>query len=194
MAEHTMQNNPQWAEELIRISEILAQTGLETTTKWGAEVFIHKGKNVVSYGGFKHFVSLWFYNGVFLSDPYKVLVAASDGKTKSLRQWRFTSIDQIDASKILEYVREAVEIEEKGLKLPPEKHQTVEIPEPLASALSSDNQLKVAFSKLTSGRQKEYCLHIAEAKQESTKLARVEKIIPMILLRIGLNDKYKKNC
>ncbi|MDX9748049.1 MAG: YdeI/OmpD-associated family protein [Paludibacter sp.] len=194
MTENTMQNNPQWAEELVRLAEILAQTGLESTVKWGSDVFTYKGKNVVSYGGFKNFVSLWFYNGVFLSDPYKVLVAASDGKTRSLRQWRFTSIDQIDDSKILDYVREAIEIEEKGLKLAPEKHHTVEIPEPLASALSSDNQLNDAFAKLTSGRKKEYCVYVAEAKQESTKLARVEKIIPMILQGIGLNDKYKKNC
>lgn len=189
-----IQDNPQWAEELVRIAEILAKTGLPAAIKWGAEVFTYNGKNVVSYGGFKNFVSIWFYNGVFLSDPYKVLVTASEGKTKSLRQWRFTSIDQIDEAKILEYVREAVEVEKKGLKLAPEKHQPVEIPEPLATALASDPDLQSAFAGLTSGKQKEYCLYVAEAKQEATKLSRVEKIAPMILLGVGLHDKYKKNC
>lgn len=189
-----IQNNPLWAEELVRIAEILARAGLSPTIKWGAEVFTYNGKNVVSYGGFKNFVSIWFYNGVFLSDPYKVLVTASDGKTKSLRQWRFTSIDQIDEAKILEYIREAVEVEEKGLKLAPEKHQPVEIPEPLAATLASDPELNTAFANLTSGKQKEYCLHVAEAKQEATKLSRVEKIAPMIRQGVGLHDKYKKNC
>lgn len=194
MPDNPMQNNSQWAEELELIATILSKTGLSSTIKWGAEVYTFNGKNIVSYGGFKNFVSIWFYNGVFLSDPYKVLVTASDGKTKSLRQWRFTSADQIAESKILEYVREAVELEQKGLKLSPEKHQPVEIPEPLASALQSDTSLKSAFEKLTSGKQKEYCLYLAEAKQEATKFTRLEKITPMILQGIGLNDKYKKNC
>ena len=65
MADNPMQNNQQWAEELVRIADILAKSGLPTSIKWGAEVFTYLGKNVVSYGGFKNFVSIWFYNGVF---------------------------------------------------------------------------------------------------------------------------------
>ena len=187
-----MQNNKQWAEELVRIADILAKSGLPASVKWGAEVFTYLGKNVVSYGGFKNFVSIWFYNGVFLSDPYRVLVTASEGKTKSLRQWRFSSIDEIDEAKILEYVREAIDIEVKGLKLAPEKHQPAEVPELLAEALSDDPDLKAAFEKLTSGKQKEYCLYVAEAKQEATKRARIEKIKPMILQGKGLNDKHRR--
>ena len=192
MADNPMQNNQQWAEELVRIADILAKSGLPASVKWGAEVFTYQGKNVVSYGGFKNFVSIWFYNGVFLSDPYRVLVTASEGKTKSLRQWRFSSIDEIDEAKILEYVREAIDIEVKGLKLAPEKHQPAEVPELLAEALSDDPDLKAAFEKLTSGKQKEYCLYVAEAKQEATKLSRIEKIKPMIHKGEGLHDKHRR--
>jgi len=31
-----------------------------------------------------------------------------------------------------------------------------------------------------------------EAKRENTKMRRLEKIIPMIMEKAGLNDKYKK--
>ena len=192
MADNPMQNNQQWAEELVRIADILAKSGLPTSIKWGAEVFTYQGKNVVSYGGFKNFVSIWFYNGVFLSDPYRVLVTASEGKTKSLRQWRFSSIDEIDEAKILKYVREAIDIEVKGLKLAPEKHQPAEVPQLLAEALSDNPDLKAAFEKLTSGKQKEYCLYVAEAKQEATKRARIEKIKPMIQKGEGLHDKHRR--
>jgi len=41
-------------------------------------------------------------------------------------------------------------------------------------------------------RQKEFSLYIEEAKQEKTKHSRLEKIIPLILKGVGLNDKYKK--
>ncbi|WP_236458895.1 MULTISPECIES: YdeI/OmpD-associated family protein [Flavobacterium] len=33
--------------------------------------------------------------------------------------------------------------------------------------------------------------YIETAKQEKTKLSRLEKIKPMIMKNIGLNDKYK---
>ncbi|MFA5556576.1 MAG: YdeI/OmpD-associated family protein [Flavobacteriaceae bacterium] len=61
----------------------------------------------------------------------------------------------------------------------------------LLEAFKTNKKLKEAFEKLTSGKQKEYTLYINEAKQEATKIKRVEKIIPMILQGVGLHDKYK---
>jgi uncharacterized protein YdeI (YjbR/CyaY-like superfamily) len=186
-----MKQNGPWQEELERIATILSKAPLESTVKWGAEVFTYKGRNVVSYGGFKHYFAIWFYNGVFLKDPYKVLVSAQEGRTKSLRQWRFTSLDEVDERKILAYVHEAIEVEEKGLRVKPEKHQPVPLPALLAEELHRDRRLKAAFEQLSSGKQKEYCLYISEAKQEPTRQRRLEKIRPMILQGVGLNDKYK---
>ena len=186
-----MQNNKQWAEELESLASIINKLPLEKTIKWGAEVFTYNGKNVVSYGGFKNYFMLWFFNGVFLEDKYKVLVNAQEGKTKSLRQWRFTSIDEIDENKITEYINEAIEIEKKGLKISPDKFVAIPISEILEKEFKNDKTLKSAFEKLTPGKQKEYIVYINEAKQEATKLKRLEKIKIMILQGIGLNDKYK---
>ncbi|MGC9352756.1 MAG: YdeI/OmpD-associated family protein [Mariniphaga sp.] len=121
----------------------------------------------------------------------KVLVNAQKGVTKSLRQWRFTSLEEIDEKKILEYIHEAIEIEQKGLKIKPEKFKPAEAPKLLTDALVADEKLDSAFGKLTPGKQKEYILYIKEAKQEATKIKRLEKIKPMILEGVGLNDKYK---
>jgi len=76
-----MQKNERWTEELAIIANIISKLPLEKTIKWGADVFTFNGKNVVSYGGFKNFFGIWFYNGVFLKDKYKVLVSAQS-KTK----------------------------------------------------------------------------------------------------------------
>ena len=186
-----MQNNKQWAEELESLASIINKLPLEKTIKWGAEVFTYNGKNVVSYGGFKNYFMLWFFNGVFLEDKYKVLINAQEGKTKSLRQWRFTSITEINENKITEYINEAIEIEKKGLKISPEKFVEIPVSELLEKELKKDKNLKSAFGKLTPGKQKEYIVYINEAKQEATKLKHLEKIKPMILQGIGLNDKYK---
>jgi uncharacterized protein YdeI (YjbR/CyaY-like superfamily) len=186
-----MQNNTKWDEELALIAAIFDKTPLEKSIKWGAEVFTYNGKNVISYGGFKDYFTIWFYNGVFLEDPFKVLISAQDGKTKSLRQWRFKSKNEIDENKILEYILEAIEIEKKGLKINPDKFVPVPLPLLLENEFKKDNILKTAFEKLTPGKQKEYSIYINEAKQEATKHKRIEKIKPMIVSGIGLNDKYK---
>ncbi len=187
-----MQNNNQWSEELELLAQIISKSPLESATKWGAEVFTYQGKNVISYGGFKNHFALWFYNGVFLKDPHKVLVSAKDGKTKSLRQWRFNSIHDIDEKIISDYIKEAIEIEKKGLKIKVEKFSPIPTPELLISEFKKNMLLKENFEKLTPGKQKEYIIYINEAKQENTKINRLEKIKPMILQGVGLNDKYKK--
>lgn len=186
-----MQDNEKWAAELKIIAGILDKTILEKSVKWGADVYTFNGKNVVSYGGFKNYFTIWFYNGVFLSDKYQLLVNAQEGKTKSLRQWRMVSASEIDAEKLLEYINEAIEIEKQGLKIAPNKFESIPLEPLMAGAFEKDDILKVAFEKLTPGKQKEYIIYINEAKQEKTKLARLEKITPMILEGKGLNDKYK---
>lgn len=78
------------------------------------------------------------------------------------------------------------------MKIKPEKFTPLPIPDLLWNELKKNQNLKINFEKVTLGKQKEYVIYINEAKQESTKLSRLEKIKPMILQGIGLNDKYKK--
>ena len=40
-------------------------------------------------------------------------------------------------------------------------------------------------------KQREYLEYIDTAKREETKIARMEKIKPMVISGIGINDKYK---
>jgi len=187
-----MQNISIWELELKKLRSIIDLPEFEIVTKWGAEVFTFNGRNVVSYGGFKSHFALWFFNGVFLNDPYYVLVNASEGKTKSLRQWRFTSMDEIQEDKIIAYLREAIEIEKNGLKIPLERNAELQVDGIFKVALDSDQLFHNSFNKLTPGKRKEYLKYINSAKQESTKLSRLENIKPMVFQGLGLNDKYKK--
>jgi len=181
----------QWAEELSLLKSILDKADLEVVKKWGIDTYTCNGKNIVGFLGFKHHFALWFYNGVFLKDKYKVLVSADGEKTKAMRQWRMKSMDEIDEKKILSYVNEAIKNSKEGIELKPEKFAPVPVPQLLADRLKKDKELKAAFSKLSPGKQKEYNIYVDEAKQEATKLKRIDKIAPMILEGIGLNDKYK---
>lgn len=182
----------QWSacEEIMQ--RIIVQTTLKKERKWGIDVYTYAGKNVVAWIGFKHFFSVWFYNGVFLTDPFRVLINASEGKTKSLRQWRFASVAEMDEMKIKAYIEEAIQAARDGKELKPEKPTELVLEEVLQQALVNDTSLYQAFEALTKGKQREYNTYIMEAKQEKTKHARLQKIIPLIQQGKGLHDKYRK--
>lgn len=186
------QYRSQWglAEELMQ--QIIVQTPLKKEFKWGTNVYTFQGKNVVAWGGFKSFFSIWFYNGVFLDDKEKVLVSASEGKTKSLRQWRFTRVENMDEKKIIAYINESIQTIKDGKERKPQKSVPKEAEGVLKNALDNDNQLQSAFHFLTPGKRKEYIDYIDDAKQEKTKLSRIQKITPLILQGKGFHDQYKR--
>ncbi|MDI9257357.1 MULTISPECIES: YdeI/OmpD-associated family protein [Flavobacterium] len=183
--------NDQWTEAIGKLRDIVLKTELVETQKWGGEVYTINNKNVIGIGGFKNYFALWFWNGVFLKDEAKVLVNANEGVTKGLRQWRFTSADELNEKLILQYLHEAIANEKAGLTLKPEKKEAMQC-DFFAAALRDNTALKAALEQLTPFKQKEYWEYMATAKQEKTKVARLEKITPMILEGKGFNDKYRK--
>ena len=187
---HIWDKNNNWTEELDLLKEIIAQTELVETTKWGAPVYVLNNKNVIGIGGFKSYFGIWFFNGVFLKDKDNVLVNAQEGVTKSLRQWRFNALEEVNKKEVLAYIIEAIENEKAG-KVIKATTKEILISKELQLELESDNSLAEAFQKFLLAKQREFHEYIEEAKREATKLARIEKIKPLILENKGLNDKYK---
>lgn len=186
-----MKNDKLWQEELAILEAIIQKTELIPATKWNATIYMLNGKNVLSFGGFKDYFALWFHNGVFLKDKYNVLLNAQEGKTKALRQWRFSSKSELNEKRITEYIKEAIQNEKDDKSWKPEKSEMPAIPTALDVAFKKDKHFKTAFEALTNYKQKEYIEYIDTAKKEETKQMRLEKIIPLILNGKGLNDKYK---
>lgn len=180
----------QWENEIEQLHAIIRKTPLVETTKWGGPVYTYNNKNVLGIGGFKSYFGIWFYNGVFLKDEKKLLINANEENTKSLRQMRFNSVNEIDEKLILAYIKEAIEIEEKGLAIPKEKKETI-IPELLQKELDRNLELSSKFNSFSPYKQREFIEYITSAKQEKTQMTRLEKVITMILEGRGLNDKYR---
>lgn len=179
-----------WERELEMLRDIFSRTELQEASKWGGLTYTYKGKNVLGIGGFKHYFAIWFYNGVFLTDPKAVLVNAGEGVTKSLRQWRFTSAEEIDKRLILQYTRECILNEDEGRRLKAVK-TVFAVPEWMQQILS-DNGLTESFSAFPMYKQKEFVEHIESAKREQTRLDRITKAIDLIRTGIGLHDKFRK--
>lgn len=192
--EEYIEVNSNFAEELTVLRNIINTTQLEETVKWSMPTYCLNGKNVLGIGAFKNHFCLWFHQGVFLKDEHNLLINAQENKTKALRQMRFESKTDINEGAVLAYVKEAIENQRLGREIKPtRKIKEVIIPDELKVALKAHQELNSCFKTLTPGKQREYCEYISEAKREATKLSRLEKIKPMIIRGVGLNDKYK-NC
>lgn len=179
-----------WQEELLFLKSIIDKTELIETIKWGGPVYVYNKKNVIGIGGFKDYFTVWFFNGVFLKNEKKRLINAQEDKTKSLRQWRFTSKDEVDEKEVLAYIAEAIENEKQGKVIKPSKKEAI-VSELFQKEINQNQALAEAFQKFSPYKQYEFLEYIETAKQEKTKLSRIEKVIPMILGNVGLNDKYR---
>lgn len=180
-----------WQKELILLRNIIERTGLKENIKWGTPVYTYQNKNILGLAAFKNYVGVWFFNGALLKDPLNVLTNAQDGKTIAMRQWRFTSSEEIDEKKLLLYINEAIENQKNGIEIKPVRKKEFSIPKLLNKAFEEDKALETAFKALSEFKQKEYSEYIESAKREETKLQRLEKIKPLVFSGVGLNDKYR---
>ena len=185
--------HPDWCELLVRLRDLLMKTELQETIKWGAPVYTLNGKNLVGLGAYKQYAGLWFFNGVLLEDKESKLVNAREGKTKSMRQWRFSNASDIDDKLILAYINETIALQKAGKTIEKQPTKVMQIPQELEAAFGEDANLEKSFADFSPYKQKEFAEHISSAKRDTTRMSRLQKCIPMILAGVGLNDKYR-NC
>lgn len=188
-------NNEKWQKELVHLRALILSTNLEETIKWMFPTYMLKGKNVVALCAFKDYFGIWFFQGGTLNDKLKVLTNAQEGKTKAMRQWRFTSLADIQEEQVLAYVMEAIQNQKDGKVI---KANTRKAPKPLVipselqEVLDKNSLVHQHFNEFSLYNKRDFADYITNAKRQATKEKRLEKIIPMILRGEGLNDKYKK--
>lgn len=186
-----IEKHPKWEPSLKLFREIVSNTELSETIKWGAPYYTLEGKNVLGFAAFKNHVAIWFTQGALLDDPENRLVNAQEGKTKAGRQLRFTSNEEADAKIITGFINQAIENQKAGKEIKPATNKSLNIPDELLGAFHEYPGLEDKFDSFTMYKQREFAEYIIEAKQEATKKRRLTKIIPMIKNGIGLHDKYR---
>lgn len=181
--------NKKWQEEIITLRSVVLDCGLTEELKWGVPCYTHNGNNVVLIHVFKDYCALLFHKGVLMKDPKSILIRQTEN-VQAARQLRFTALQEIVIMKttLKAYIKEAVKVEEGGLKVPMKKTKEFDMPEEFQNRLNEMPALKKAFTALTPGRQRAYLLYFSSAKQSKTREARVEKNIPQILSGKGLDD------
>lgn len=179
-----------WQEEFVALRTIALSCELDEELKWGHPCYTLNGNNIVLMHGFKEYCAFLFFKGALLKDPKKILVQQT-ANVQAARQIRFSSLaDIIKLRTVLKaYIKDAIAVEKKGLKVELKKTKEFEMPEEFSSKLKTNATLKKAFYSLTPGRQRGYLLFFSGAKQAATRETRIKKCIPQILKGKGLDDK-----
>ncbi len=187
-----LSEHEQWQEVLVALMDIIHSTELVETIKWGMPTYMINKKNVITVGAFKKHVSLWFIQGVFLEDAYKKLVNAQEGKTKAMRHWKFTKIEDVEKPIVKAYIEEAIQNQKEGKELKtvstPKKKKPLIIPELLQTVFDENKEVKERFDLLKLTQKRNLCNFIDQAKQLKTKERRIKRIIPLILAGKGIYD------
>ncbi len=178
-----------WQEEIKLLRTILLDCDLDEELKWGVPTYTIQKNNIVLIHKFKEYCAILFPKGVLLKDKRGLLIQQTEN-VQSARQIRFTSVPEIITltDVIKEYVLEACEVEELGLKVELKKTENLTLPEELESKFFEFPALKTSFYALTPGRQRGYIYYFSQAKQSKTRAERVSKCLNQILNGKGLND------
>lgn len=178
-----------WQEAYQELREIALSFDLSEELKWGCPCYTIGKSNIFLIHGFKDYCAILFMQGALLKDTKNMLIQQTEN-VQSARQIRFTNIEEILKSKsiVMAYIKEAIELDKAGLKVELKKTTEFTMPDEFQSALNEMSDLKIAFEKLTPGRQRGYLLHFSSAKQSKTRKERIEKYIPKILDGKGLDD------
>ena len=183
-----LRQEKQWREEFEALRTIALNSDLVEELKWFQACYTLRGKNVVLIHGFKEFCALMFFKGALLKDSKRIL--ATPGQHQSARQIRFTDVREIVKMEpiVKAYIREAIELEQSGLKVKLKDTADYKIPNEFQKKMDEVPALKAAFCGLTPGRQRQYILHFSQPKQSTTRESRVEKCMQQILKGKGLTD------
>lgn len=177
-----------WSAEMTALRPILLKAGLTEEIKWAKPCYSADQKNIAIMQPMKNFLALMFFEGALLADPDGVLEEQGPN-SRSAKRLCIRSVADVksNAKTIRALVAEARAIESPSRAAAPPAELV--LVEELQRRLDGDRKLRDAFLALTPGRQREYNLHIAGAKQSATREARVDKYVDQILAGRGMRDR-----
>jgi uncharacterized protein YdeI (YjbR/CyaY-like superfamily) len=165
---------------------------IEETMKWRFPHFEYRGI-VGSMAAFKQYASFGFWKGKLLRDPHGLF---SEVGNTAMNMAKIHNVSELPADKILlEYIREAVALNEQGVQLPAAlkkpKGKPV-IPDDFRAALKKNKPALATFEAFSPSNQREYVEWITEAKQPATRAKRLATALEWLAEGKPRNWKYMK--
>lgn len=167
--------------------------GVTETLKWGFPHFEYKG-TICSMASFKKHCAFGFWKGSIMQDKYKIM--EDTGKTAMGHLGKISGLSDLPDDKILiEYIKEAVKLNEEGIKLPARNgkdQKELDIPDYFMEVISRNKKALETFNNFSYSHKKEYIEWITEAKTEATRNKRLETAIEWMTEGKVRNWKYIK--
>jgi uncharacterized protein YdeI (YjbR/CyaY-like superfamily) len=177
--------------EKIRDAFHAANPDIQEVMKWSVPHFDYKGP-VGMMAAFKQHVGWGFWKAKLMKDPHGILSAERTGMGGS----RVSDLKELPPKKVIvEYVREAIRLNEEGVKLERTSARSakpLEVPDDLAAALKKDRKARATFENFPPGQKREYVDWITGAKQEATRQKRLAQAIEWMAEGKPRNWKYMK--
>ena len=165
---------------------------IEETMKWSFPHFEYRGI-VGSMAAFKHNATFGFWKASLMKDPHGILETAGDN---AMCRVGVRDVSELPADAVLlEYIREAVALNEQGVKVvkpKKEKKPEVEVPDYFLAALRKNKKALAAFEAFSPSHRREYVEWIADAKQEATRQKRLAQAIEWLAEGKSRNWKYER--
>lgn len=169
----------------------MACPDVEETMKWSFPHFDYKGM-LCSMASFKQHCAFGFWKGA--------LILGKDGNKADEAMGHFgriTAISDLPKDEVLlGYLKEAVRLNEAGVKLPPrpksKEKKPLVVPDYFLAALKQNKKARIAFENFSYSHQKEYVEWVTEAKREETRTQRLETAIAWLAEGKPRHWKYVK--
>lgn len=166
---------------------------LEEKMKWSFPHFDYKGEMMCSMAAFKQHAVFGFWKAAIMKDPVLKETAASEVAMGHLG--RITSLKDLPSNKkITAWIKEAMELNDKGIKLPSKpiskEKKEIAVPDYFEKALAKNKKAATTFNAFAYSHRKEYIQWITEAKTEETKNKRIAQAIEMLAEGKSRNWKY----
>ena len=167
---------------------------VEEAIKWNFPSFMYKGM-LCSMASFKQHCAFGFWKGqlLFANDPeLKKRTDEAMGHFGRITKFSDLPPDKV----IIGYIREAMRLNDEGIKTParakPTKRAPLLIPAEFTAALKKDKKAQANFDTFSYSHRKEYVEWISEAKREETKVKRIATSIAWLAEGKARNWKYER--
>ncbi len=166
---------------------------VEENLKWGMPSFEYKGL-MCGFAAFKNHCTFGFWKASLMKDPMLMETAKSEVAMGHLG--RITSLKDLpNDKKIIGYIKEAMKLNDDGIKLvkakPITKKELV-IPDEILAIIKKNKKAFATFEAFSPSNKREYIDWITEAKNQTTKDSRLAQAIEWMAEGKPRNWKYMK--
>lgn len=170
---------------------------VEEKIKWGFPHFDYMGGPMCSMAAFKLHCAITFWKAALMKNGEE-LVKSAKSEVAMGHLGKITSLKDLPPDKkIISYLKEAMRLNEEGIKLSPKKTSAIDkqehkVPEDFFQLLAKTKGALRHFDAFTPGRKKEYLNWMAGAKTESTRNKRINTAVEWISEGKELHWRYSK--